>query len=89
MIPVEPPVLQAGSAGVDENGNLNQVEIVPTTTIDPETGEEVPIGTHYCPHTWAFMESPDAEAQIQAQLVEMQQRADAAAAAAAAAQPTN
>lgn len=89
MIPVEPPVLQAGSAGVDENGNLNQIEIVPTTTIDPETGLEVPIGTHYCPHTWAFMESPDAEAQIQAQLVEMQQRAAAAAAAAAAAQPTN
>lgn len=83
MIPVEDPVLQPGSAGVDENGNLNPVEIVPTTTIDPETGLEVPIGTHFCPHTWEFMESPDAESTIQAQLVEMQMRAEAAANAAA------
>ena len=89
MIPVEPAVLQPGSAGVDETGKLKQVDIVPTTTIDPETGEEVPIGTHYCPHTWEFMESPDHDVIIQQQLAEMQAAAEAAAAAAAAAQPTN
>lgn len=80
MIPVEDPVLQPGSAGVDENGKPNQIDIVPTTTIDPETGLEVPIGTHYCPHDWAFMENPDHDIIIQQQLAEMQAAAAAAAA---------
>jgi len=84
MIPVEPACLQPGSAGVDEEtGKLKDITITPTTTIDPETGEEVQITQHYCVHDAAFMTNPDVESMIQQQLVEMQMAAEAAAAAAA------
>ena len=43
----------------------------PTTTIDPETGETVPIVTHLCPHNEAFLADPNYEAIYQQQLQEI------------------
>lgn len=87
MIPIEDPVLQKGSNTLNPDGSTT-----PTTTIDPETGETVPIVTHLCPHNEAFFANPDYESILQQQQQEMINRAiaaqQAAEQAAAAQEPT-
>lgn len=53
MIPVEDPVLQKGSNTLNPDGTTT-----PTTTVDPLTGETVPIVTNICPHNEAFFADP-------------------------------
>lgn len=73
MIPIEDPVLQKGSNTLNPDGSTT-----PTTTIDPETGETVPIVTHMCPHDEAFFADPNFETILQQQQQEMYNRAVAA-----------
>lgn len=87
MLPIEDPVLQKGSNTLNPDGSAT-----PNTQIDPITGEEIPITTHYCPHDGAFFADPNYPSVLELQNQEMLQRAvaaqQAAEAAAAAAQQT-
>ncbi len=83
MIPVEDPVLQKGSSTAIGS------TAVTTTTVDPLTGEIVPIVTHICPHTEAFFADPNyqnvlylQQQEIIARQIAAQQAAQAAALAA-------
>ena len=66
LTPIEDPALQKGSNTLNPDGSTT-----PTTTIDPETGETVPIVTHLCPHNEAFLADPNYEAIYQQQLQEI------------------
>lgn len=73
MIPIEDPVLQKGSNTLNPDGSTT-----PTTMIDPETGETVPIITHLCPHDEAFFADPNFESILQQQQQEILNRIAAA-----------
>lgn len=73
MIPIEDPVLQKGSNTLNPDGSTT-----PTTMIDPETGETVPIITHLCPHDEAFFADPNFESILQQQQQELLNRIAAA-----------
>lgn len=53
MIPIEDPVLQKGSNTLNPDGTP-----VANTTVDPVTGETVPIVSNICPHNEAFFANP-------------------------------
>lgn len=69
MLPIEEPVLQKGSNSLNPDGSTT-----PTTTIDPETGESIPIVTHLCPHNEAFFADPNWEGILAQQQQELANR---------------
>lgn len=70
MLPIEDPALQKGSNTLNPDGSTT-----PTTTIDPETGEIIPIVTHLCPHNEAFFADPNYENILAMQQQELIARA--------------